>query len=62
MNQDSDVQFNMYSMDGRMIIPEQETNGEGLITINASHLSGGVYLIHLLYDGKELTKKVIITK
>ena len=62
MNQDSDVQINIYSMDGRMIVPEQLTNGEGLITLNTSQLSNGIYLIHLVYDDKELTKKVIITK
>jgi len=62
MNQDSEVQIKMYSMDGRMIVPEQVTNGEGLVTINSSHLSNGVYSIHLIYDDKELTKKIIITK
>lgn len=62
MNLDSDVQINIHTTDGRKIIPELITSGGGLITVDSSQLSNGIYLVHLVYDDKELTKKVIITK
>ena len=61
LNNIESAEIQIFSMDGRIVQAPILTNGEGLITIDISQFSGGVYHVHAVFDDQEITKKLIIS-
>ena len=60
LNQKDASEIRIYSMDGRLMHAPNSTNGEGMITLDVSEFSDGVYHIQLTSETLEITKKLII--
>lgn len=62
LNAVESTEIQIFSMDGRAVLAPIVTNGKGLITIDVSQFSGGVYHVHAAFNDQEITKKLIISK
>lgn len=61
LNDIETAEIQIFSMDGRMVLAPINTNEKGLVTLDVSQFSGGVYHVHATFDDHELTKKLIIS-
>ena len=59
----SDVLVSIYDLEGRnvkSIIREDISTGKFVDKVNIPELSSGIYIVEVAYEGKKLTKKVIV--
>ena len=60
-NQEFVCSVDLYSINGRKVLPSQTLEGNSMITIEAGDLAEGIYLVHVSYNGESSMKKVMIT-
>mgnify|MGYP006091558917 CR=1 FL=1 len=61
INADYGIEYQMISVDGKIVIDDSANKGTGLISIQTSNFQDGIYFLSFKYNNQELTKKVIIS-
>lgn len=61
LNSASSAIMSMATIDGRIVISEEEINSDSMATVDTSSLESGFYIIRVTYEGTQRTKRILIT-